>query len=213
MRYHRGMAVQMREAQPHEDNVFGVPDRLFALRLPFRLSDDELLELASLNPEIRLEVSAQGDLIVMPPAGGESSRRNADVVSQLFAWAKRDGTGVVYDSSGGFRLPNGALRSPDASWVSREQLEPLTPEQREKFLPLCPAFVVELLSPSDSLKVAQQKMQEYLENGAKLGWLIDAKTKRVYVYTPEGIAEVEEPETLSAEPVLAGFTLELSDNW
>ncbi|CAN5872135.1 hypothetical protein BH24DEI2_BH24DEI2_28030 [soil metagenome] len=171
------MSVQVRE-----DIVFDVPDRPFAIHWPCALSDDELLELSRLNPEIRLEVSAQGDLIFMPPAGGESSRRNADVVSQLFAWAKRDGTGVVYDSSGGFRLPNGALRSPDASWVSREKLEPLTPEQREKFLTLCPDFVVELLSPSDSLKVTQQKMQEYRDNGTQLGWLIDAKEKRIYVY-------------------------------
>ena len=202
------MAVQVRE-----DVIFDVPDKPFAIHLPFALSDDELLELASLNPEVRLEVSARGDLIVMPPAGGESSRRNADVVSQLFTWSKRDGTGVVYDSSGGFRLPNGALRSPDAFWVSREKLEPLSPEQREKFLPLCPAFVVELLSPSDSLKVAQEKMREYLENGANLGWLIDVKTKQVHVYTPEGVVDLEEPDTLSAEPVLVGFRLELSDVW
>ena len=206
MRYHHNMAVQVRE-----DIIFDVPDKPFAIRLPFALSDDEVSELASLNPEVGLEVSARGDLIVMPPAGGESSRRNADVVSQLFTWAKRDGKGVVYDSSGGFRLPNGALRSPAASWVSRERLEPLSPEQREKFLPLCPDFVVELLSPSDSLSIAKEKMLEYLENGAKLGWLIDVRTKRVYVYTPEGVAEVEKPETLSAEPVLAGFALELND--
>ncbi|CAN5873193.1 hypothetical protein BH24DEI2_BH24DEI2_27650 [soil metagenome] len=120
---------------------------------------------------------------------------------------------MVYDSSAGFRLPNGALRSPDASWVSREKLEPLSPEQREKFLTLCPDFVVELLSPSDSLKVTQQKMQEYRENGTQLGWLIDTKTKRVYIYTSEGIEELEAPDTLSAAPVLAGFRLELSDIW
>lgn len=202
------MAVQVRE-----DIVFDVPDRPFAIHWPCALSDDELSELSQLNPEIRLEVNAQGDLIGMPPAEGEGSRRNADAVSQLFAWAKRDGTGVVYDSSGGFRLPNGALRSPDASWVSRKKLEPLTPEQREKFLPLCPEFVVELLSSSDSLKATQQKMQEYLENGAQLGWLIDARAKRVYVYTSEGVHELGAPDTLSAESVLAGFALELSDIW
>ena len=202
------MAVQV-----SEDVIFDVPERPFAIHLPFGLSDDELLELSQLNPEIRLEVSAQGDLIIMPPAGGGTGNRNAEITMQLRLWAKRDGTGVAFDSSTGFRLPNKALRSPDASWVSREQLEPLTPEQREKFLPLCPEFVVELLSPSDSLKVAQQKMQEYLENGAELGWLVDAKAKRVYVYTSEGVAELEEPDTLSAEPVLAGFRLELSEIW
>ena len=200
-------------AQVREGVVFDVLEKPFAIRLPFALSDDELLKLASLNAEICLEVSAQGDLIVMPPAGGATGDRNAEITMQLRLWAKRDGTGTSFDSSAGFRLPNGALRSPDASWVSREQLEPLTPEQREKFLPLCPAFVVELLSPSDSLKVAQEKMREYLENGAELGWLIDAKTKRVHVYTPEGVADLEEPDTLSAEPVLAGFGLELSEIW
>ncbi len=202
------MAVQVRE-----DVVFDVPDKPFAIHLPFRLSDDELLALASLNPEVRLEVSARGDLIVMPPAGGATGDRNAEITMQLRLWAKQDGTGKSFDSSTGFRLPNGALRSPDASWVSREQLEPLSPEQREKFLPLCPTIVVELLSPSDSLNVAKEKMQEYLENGAKLGWLIDANTKRVYVYTPEGIKDLEAPDTLSAEPVLAGFKLELSEIW
>ena len=200
-------------AQVREDVVFDVLEKPFAIRLPFALSDDELLELASLNPEVGLEVSAQGDLIVMPPAGGATGDRNAEITMQLRLWAKRDGTGTSFDSSAGFRLPNGALRSPDASWVSRKKLEPLTPEQREKFLPLCPAFVVELLSPSDSLNVAQEKMREYLENGAKLGWLIDVKTKRVHVYTPEGVVDLEEPDTLSAEPVLAGFGLELNDIW
>ena len=132
---------------------------------------------------------------------------------QLRQWAKRDNTGRSFDSSTGFRLPNGALRSPDASWVSHEQLKPLSSEQFRKFLPLCPEFVVELLSPSDSLAVTQQKMQEYIENGAELGWLIDMREEQVYVYSREGVEKLEAPETLSAEPVLSGFTLDLSEIW
>ena len=202
------MAVQV-----HEDITFEVPDRPFAIHLPFRLSGDELLELSSLNPEVELEVNAQGDLIVMPPAGGETGDRNAEITMQLRQWTKRDGTGKSFDSSTGFYLPNGALRSPDACWVSNKQLESLTPEQFEKYLPLCPEFVVELLSLLDSLAVTQHKMQEYLENGAKLGWLIDAKAKRVYSYTSEAVEEVSSPETLSADPVLPGFTLDLNEIW
>lgn len=202
------MAVQV-----HEDITFEVPERPFCIHMPFKLSDDELLELSALNPDVNLELSAQGDLIIMAPAGGESSRRNADIIAQLFIWAKQDGKGVVYDSSGGFRLANGALRSPDAAWVSHEQLSTLEQEQREKYLPFCPEFVIELLSPSDSLAATQHKMREYLENGAKLGWLIDAKAKRVYSYTSKAVEELSSPETLSADPVLPGFTLDLNEIW
>ena len=202
------MAVQVRE-----DFIFDVPGRPFAIHLPFKLSDDELLELSALNPEVRLEVSAQEDLIVMPPAGGETGDRNAEITMQLRQWAKQNGAGKSFDSSTGFYLPNGALRSPDASWVSHEKLERLSPEQFKKYLPLCPEFIVELLSPSDSLAVTKQKMQEYVVNGAKVGWLIDAGKKRVYVYTSEGTEELDHPESLSAEPVLNGFTLDLSEIW
>lgn len=175
-----------------------------------RLGDGELLELCRKNPELRIERTAEGDLIVMTPAGGESSRRNALLVAGLVNWAVQDGTGEVYDSSGGFVLPNGAMRAPDAAWVLRGRLAELSRDQREGFLPLCPDFVVELRSPSDSLADLQAKMEEYLGNGARLGWLIDPTEKRVVVYRPDREPEVlERPLELSAAPELPGFVLDL----
>ena len=133
---------------------------------------------------------------------------------QLGSWAKHDGTGATFDSSGGFVHLNGAVRSPDASWVERTSLDALTPEQRKKFLPLCPDFVVELRSPSDSLNALRDKMREYIENGARLGWLIDPESRRVYVYHPDGSVQgLEAPETLSGDPVLRGFVLDLREIW
>jgi len=202
------MAVQVRD-----NLVFDAPERPFAIHLPFKLSDDELLELSALNPDVRLELSAQGDLIVMPPAGGGTGDRNAEITMQLRQWSKKDGTGKSFDSSTGFYLPNGALRSPDAAWVSNKQLSRLTPVQLEKYLPLCPEFVIELLSPSDSLAVAQRKMREYIENGAKLGWLIDLGERNVHIYTSEGVEEPESPQTLKGDPILVGFTLDLNEIW
>jgi Uma2 family endonuclease len=148
----------------------------------------------------------------MPPAGGETGGRNAEILIQLGTWAKEDGTGKVFDSSTGFRLPSGAVRSPDASWLSKARWEELGEEQRKKYPLLCPEFVIELLSPTDSLKVAQEKMREYLENGAKLGWLIDPEARRLYRYTVEGIELLDAPDTVSAAPVL-GFALDSRELW
>ena len=148
----------------------------------------------------------------MSPAGGRTSNRNADLNYQLHAWNRRSKLGKVFDSSGGFKLPNGANRSPDASWLSIDRWSALTLEQQEKFLPLCPDFVVELRSPSDALKPIQLKMQEYLENGARLGLLIDPKRKVVEVFRPEqGLEILETPKTVSCEDVLPGFILELDE--
>ncbi len=185
------------------------------LRLPpaMALSDEQLLELASLNSDVRLELTAQGDLIVMPPAGGSSGRRNAQITTQLGVWSEHDGSGEVFDSSTGFRLPNGAVRSPAASWVSKARLAGLTAEEREKYLPLCPEFVLELRSPTDSLRITKEKMQEYMDNGARLGWLIDPRRARVTVYTPGQVEESEGLETLRGDPVLPGFTLDLRKVW
>jgi len=178
------------------------------------LTPDRFLELAGINRDLRMELTAEGELIVMPPAGSESSDQNAEITMQLRMWAKRDGTGRTFDSSGGFTLPNGAVRSPDASWVERSRLEALTDEQRKKFVPLCPDFVIELRSPADSLSVLRDKMQEYLDNGAKLGWLIDPEQKRVYVYRPRSEAEeLHNPEKIPGDPVLSGFTLDLREIW
>jgi Uma2 family endonuclease len=178
------------------------------------LTDDQLLELCCLNRELRIERTAQGELLLMPPTGGATSDRNAELTMQLRVWAKRDQTGVAFDSSGGFLLPNGAMRSPDAAWVRRVRLTNLTGEQKQRFLPLCPDFVVELRSPSDRLSILQAKMEEYIQNGAQLGWLIDPLDRRVYIYRPERPVEcLEHPTTLPGDPLLAGFTLDLREIW
>ncbi|NJL56466.1 Uma2 family endonuclease [bacterium] len=171
--------------------------------------------LAAANRDLRLERTATGHLIVNPPTGGESGKRNLSISTQLGVWFEANETlGEAFDSSTGFELSNGANRSPDASWVRKDRWEALTPEQREGFIPLCPDFVVELRSRSDSLKELRAKMQEYMDNGAQLGWLIDPKSKRVEIYRLGQAVEVlENPSTLSGEAVLPGFTLSLKRIW
>jgi Uma2 family endonuclease len=172
-------------------------------------------ELAAANPDLQLERTARGELIVNPPTGGESSKRNFSITGQLSNWFEaNEELGEGFDSSGGFILPNGATRSPDASWVRRERWNALTPEQRKGFVPLCPDFVVELRSATDSLTKLQEKMQEYLDNGARLGWLIDPQNQRVQIYRPGQPVEVlEHPTELSGEDVLPGFILNLRRIW
>lgn len=192
----------------------GHPPLVVRLGSLLELTDDHLLQLSSLNKDLRMERTEEGELIVMPPTGGDTSNRNAEITMQLRLWAKRDGTGETFDSSGGFHLPNGAVRSPDASWVERSRLDALTAEQREKFIPLCPDFVIELRSPSDSLNVTENKMQEYIDNGAKLGWLVDPEQKRAHIHRPDTPAQkLDAPEKLSADPILPGFTLDLREIW
>jgi Uma2 family endonuclease len=151
------------------------------LRPVIELTDEQFEQLAVANRDLRLERTATGELIIMPPRGG-TGKRNAKLNQQLSNWADLDGTGFNFDSSTAFRLPNGATRSPDASWIKQSRWNSLTTEQQERFPPTCPDFVVELHSRTDSLKDLQNKMQEYLENGAQLGWLIDSQTKQVEVY-------------------------------
>jgi Uma2 family endonuclease len=177
------------------------------------LSDAELLSLSARNRHLRFERGPQGDLIVMSPTGGESSRRNAELIFQLMLWAKQRGGGAVFESSGGFRLPDGAVRSPDAAWVQSDRLARLSSGERERFLPLAPDFAAELRSPTDDLEDLQRKMTEYLQNGVRLGWLIDPEARRVHVYTPEGASVLEHPETVSGEPVLPGFELQMLELW
>jgi Uma2 family endonuclease len=184
------------------------------LKPAINLTDDQLFELCQLNRDWRIEYTAQGELIVMPPTGGEASNRNAELTYQVQAWTRRDQAGVAFDSSGGFKLPNGATRSPDAAWVRRSRLAGLTREQKQKFLPLCPDFVIELRSPTDNLQAVLDKMQEYLDNGAQLGWLLDPLTRRVHVYLPQRPPEIlDAPNTLSADPLLPGFVLDLRKIW
>jgi Uma2 family endonuclease len=178
------------------------------------LTDDQLFELCQLNRDWRIEYTAQGELIVMPPTGWETGSQNAEITFQLRWWARGDQTGVASDSSTGFKLPNGATRSPDAAWVRRAQLAGLTRDQKQKFLPLCPDFVIELRSPTDNLQAVLDKMQEYLDNGAQLGWLIDPLTRRVHVYRPQSQPQIlESPSTVPAEPLLPGFALDLQKIW
>lgn len=184
------------------------------LRPVIHLTSDHLLELSAINEGLKFELSAEGDLIVMPPPGGRTSDRNSEINFQLRGWAKRDGTGVAYDSSGGFDLPDGATLGPDGAWVLKSRLEPISLEQQEKALPLCPDFVLELRSPSDRLPPLQRKMRQYLANGARLGWLIDPYTKQVEVYRPDTPVErLDHPATISGDPVLPGFVLDLQEIW
>lgn len=179
-----------------------------------KLTDEQFFQLCQVNRELRFERTATGELLIMPPAGGETGNRNGRLTQQLFNWADTNGTGIAFDSSTGFKLPNGADRSPDAAWLKQERWDSLTPEQKEKFIPLCPDFVIELLSPSDSLKVTQEKMQEYRDNGTRLGWLINRKSRQVEIYRIGQEVEVlQSPATLSGEMVLPGFVLNLQPIW
>jgi len=178
------------------------------------MTDEQLFDFCQTHQDLRVERTADGELIIMAPTGGETSDRNAALTAMLKSWSWIDGTGVAFDSSIGFYLPNGAMRSPDAAWVRRERLSDLTKQQRKKFLPLCPDFVVELLSPTDSLKAIQEKMQEYIDNGERLGWLIDAENRRVYAYRPNSTVEILDDLTIiSGDPELPGFVLDLNRIW
>ena len=179
-----------------------------------RMSGHEFFEFCQLNREWRIERTREGDLLIMPPTGGRTGKRNFALTAQFGAWVEADGSGIGFDSSTGFILPNGAKRSPDLAWVRRSRWDALSAEEKEEFPPLCPDFVVELRSRSDSLKTLQEKMQEYVDNGALLGWLIDAKERKVYVYQPPAaVCCLDDPETLSGDPVLPGFVLDLRKIW
>jgi Uma2 family endonuclease len=175
-----------------------------------KVTQEQFVQLAAANRDVRLERTATGELIIMPPTGGNTGRRNIDISFQLQAWNRQAKVGVAFDSSTAFQLPNGADRSPDAAWVSQERWDALTPKQQETFPPLCPDFVIELRSKSDNMEPLRKKMQEYLDNGLRLGWLIDAKNKRVEIYRPNQEVEVlKSPVSLSGEEVLPGFVLDL----
>ncbi|MDF0552818.1 Uma2 family endonuclease [Kamptonema sp. UHCC 0994] len=179
-----------------------------------KLTEEQFFQLCQENSDIQLERNAKGELIVMPPTGGETGKSNVKAIVPLAIWNEQTQLGEVFDSSTGFTLPNKANRSPDASWVEKSRWEALTPEQREKFIPLCPDFVIEILSPSDRLSKTQEKMQEYIENGCRLGWLIKRKKQEVEIYRPGKEVEVlKSPQTLSGEDVLPGFTLTLQRIW
>lgn len=180
------------------------------LKPVIELTDEQFYQLCQNNPDIKFERSAKGELIIMPPTGGETGNRNAEILVDFGIWNRQTKLGKVFDSSTGFKLPNGADRSPDVAWIKQERWDTLTPEQKEKFPPIAPDFVLELMSPSDDLQKVQEKMQEYMENQVKLGWLIDRKTHRVEIYRLGKKVEVlESPTELSGEDILPGFILNL----
>jgi Uma2 family endonuclease len=200
--------------------VYKTPTLAETLPLVLRLapviemSEEQFFELCQLNRDLRIERTSQGDLVLMPPTGGETGRMNFELTGLFSNWVHADGTGVGFDSSTGFTLPNGAKRSPDLAWVRRGRWEALTRQQRAVFPPLCPDFVVELRSPSDTLETVQAKMREYLDNGAQLGWLIDPLEKKVYVYRPQApMVCLDNPETVSGDPLLPGLVLEVGRVW
>lgn len=179
-----------------------------------KLTDDLFYELCRLNRDMRLERTAKGELIILPPTGGFTGSRNDELTRQLSNWRITDGNGVSFDSSTGFKLPNGADRSPDAAWVHKVRLAQLTAEQKKKFLPLCPDFAIELRSPSDALEEVQAKLEEYLACGLHLGWLIDPEERTVYVYRRQReVEKLVNVNEVSAEPELPGFVLDLRAIW
>jgi len=175
-----------------------------------RLSDEEFEQFCAQHPELRIEMTSEGEMIIMLPVTSEGGKRNFNLTARFGAWVEADGTGVGFDSSAGFTLPNGAKRSPDVSWIRRERWDALSDQQKNEFAPICPDFVVELRSKSDRLSTLQEKMEEYLINGAQLGWLIDPLEQKVHIYWPQSpIIVLDHPPELSGDPLLPGFVLKL----
>lgn len=179
-----------------------------------KMTHDEFWEFCARNPGLRAELTKEGDVVIMAPTGFGSSETNSEIVYQLKAWAKKDRSGTVTESNGAYILPNGATYAPDAAWTRNERLENFSAEERQKFLPLSPDFVTELLSPSDSLRELESKMAEWIENGVRLAWLIDPYRKRVRIYRPGREPEIlENSPNVSGEDVLPGFELDLTEIW
>ncbi len=178
------------------------------------LTDRQLEKISADNDNLQLELTAKGELVIMPPGFAFTGWQETRLLLQVANWSDQNGTGVTFNSASGFRLLNGAVYAPDVSWVLRERWDTLSEDERKSFSPCCPDFVLELRSPSDTLVSVQRKMEEYVENGARLGWLIDPSRKRVHIYRPGTPVEVlEDPATVSGEPVLPGFALNLQEIW
>jgi Uma2 family endonuclease len=179
-----------------------------------QISEPQFYEFCRRNPDLHIERNRKGEVIVMPPAFSDTGNRNNQISYQLTRWAEEDGTGEVFDSSAGFTLPNGAMRSPDASWIRCDLWNALTDAQKASFAPICPNFVVELRSSSDTLKSLQEKMQEYIENGVSLGVLIDRQSLTVYCYRSDGsVVVLNHPDSVSCDPELPSFTLQMGKIW
>jgi Uma2 family endonuclease len=179
----------------------------------FDLNDEKLFQLCQQHSEIRFERNAQGDLAIMAPEGSDTGMRSSGLNGQIWLWNELKKLGVTFGSSAGFILPNGAMRSPDVSWISKDRWNALTSEQQAKFAPICPDFVIELMSPSDSVKITQAKMQEYQDNGTRLGWLINRRDQQVEIYRIGTVEILQAPATLSGEDVLPEFILSMESIW
>ena len=178
------------------------------------LSCDQFDRLCESNPDVKFERTPTGELVIMPPTGGETGKKNAELITDFVLWNRQTQLGVVFDSSTCFRLPNGGDRSPDISWVRKTRWDALTPEEQQKFVPLCPDFVLELRSPSDRLPPIQSKMQEYLDSGVQLGWLLNPQDKQVELYRPKHPVEIlKAPSSLSGGSVLPGFIIDVNWVW
>ena len=178
------------------------------------LTEEQFADFCELNGDLRIERTVNGELEIMSPAKGFTGAKELEVARQVANWARRHRGGMAFGPSVGYTLPSGAMRSPDASWVSLSRLSDLTPQDENRFLPVCPEFVVELRSITDRLSVLQAKMQEYMDNGARLGLLIDPQNKRVYIYRPDQEVEtLQDIQSVSADPILPGFTLDLAEVW
>jgi len=189
-------------------------DRPTVIQWEHQMTDDEYFQFCQINRKLRIERTAQGDILIMPPAGFESGRRNNELARQLGNWAQKDGRGLAFDSNTEYLLPNGAAYSPDASWVLSSRVQTLTPEQKRTFPPLYPDFVIELMSPSDRLSKAKAKMKEWIANGVQLGWLLDPDHRTAYVYRPGAEPEqIADPERLAGEGPVVGLVLELAVIW
>jgi Uma2 family endonuclease len=186
----------------------------FFLTIDGFVTDQDFDRLVQLNSEMRLERTAEGEVEIMPPPKGDTGAKNHRIGLQLGIWTDENGTGVAFDSSSGFKLPNGATRSPDASWVERSRLAALSPKQKKEYFPLCPDFIIELRSQTDRLPRLKEKMAEYIANGARLAWLLDPIERKVHVYRPDAdVEELDNPDAVHADPILPGFTLHLANIW
>jgi len=178
------------------------------------VTDEQFYQLCQVNPDMKFERNATGDLLIMAPTGGETGSYNAEIVADFVIWNRQTRLGKVFDSSTCFKLPKGGDRSPDVAWVAMERWSELSQEQQRKFPPIAPDFVLELLSPTDSLEKTQAKMQEYITNGVRLGWLIDRDNRYVEIYrSNQPVEKLTSPEQLLGEAVLPGFCLNMSIVW
>jgi Uma2 family endonuclease len=185
------------------------------LQMPSSMTDEQFFEFCQLNRDLQIERNKFGDISIMSPTGSETGNREGRIIQQVMNWSDEDGTGIAFSSGAGFTLSTGAKRSPDASWIKSERWNILTPEQQKKFAPICPDFVIELRSDSDKLQPLKEKMQEYMqEPGIQLGLLIDRQNRQVYIYRSGQIEEcLENPDTVSCDPILPGFVLNMGKIW